>query len=304
MGQLTITFSGICTHFYRSIPLGAGPDTIPLRSVLPNALGVHFGMVQRPATPGNDPVQPMYYLMPHIAVVADADKPTTSSLSSYLYGAQLEVVNPDPLQGTFEFDASLAKGHHLPDFVATDPGIRPSRDVVQDHNAACYFDFFYGKGQVEGETNLTTVITINTIAIPPFDDTPRVRITPFPGSLMEGPVDWTVGTNELFVSNQDFDASAEDKPFDFMLNFLTTFPGIPRFLTQNTPGMTGNLTPLTPPILSGKMTQLSSAIFGLGDEFPFPGKEMSSFVQLLASRVLGGTDAVDLDASCSDSHYP
>ncbi|HXH93303.1 MAG TPA: hypothetical protein VNN25_17095 [Thermoanaerobaculia bacterium] len=302
MGRLTITFSGICTHFYRCIPVGAGPNTIPLRSVLPNALGVHFGMVRRPETEANDPVQPMYYLMPHIAVVADTETLTPFTQSNYLYGAQLEVLNPDPLQGIFEFDSSLANGYHLPDFVSPDSGIQPSRDVVQDGNAACYFDFFYGKGQVEGDTNLTTVVTIETVAIPPFDDTPRVRITPFESSLMEGPVDWTVDTNELFVSNQDFDASAEDKPFDFMLNFLTTFPGIPRFLTQNVPGMTSLLTPLTPPLLSEKMATLSEAIRELGPEFPVRGKELPSLVQWLASRII--SQGVDLDASCSDSHFP
>jgi hypothetical protein len=51
------------------------------------------------------------------------------------------------------------------------------------------------------------------------------------------------------------------------------------------------------------MSELTAAILQLGDQFPFPGKEMTSFVQLLASRVIIG-EAVDLDESCSDSHYP
>jgi len=299
MGQLTITFSGICTHFYRCIPSGVGDAMIPLRSVLPNALGIHFGMFQFPVLSG-PPLQPMYYLMPHIAVVADAKTPPATQ-SSYLYGARLEVLNPDPLQGAFEFDSTLADGCHLPHYVDPDLGIKPSPDVVQNYNAACYVDFLYGKGRVVlNGSSKTTVITVDTL-----DDPPKVRITPFPlpNSLMPTQPDWTVTSGNLYVTNQDFDAAAEDKPFDFMLNYLTTFPGIPRFLKENLPGMTDPLTQLTPPLLAESMSELTTAILQLGDQFPFPGKEMTSFVEFLASRVLIG-QAVDLDESCSDSHYP
>jgi len=99
MGTLTITFSGICTHFHDCIPNDKG-DIIPMRSVLPNALGIHFGMTQIPDPP-NDPLQPMYYLMPHVAVVADAA--TSPAKFSYLYGAWLKVLNVDETQPPFSF---------------------------------------------------------------------------------------------------------------------------------------------------------------------------------------------------------
>ncbi len=206
------------------------------------------------------------------------------------------MLNVDEAKPPFSFTGD---GYHLSDYVPS--GIMPSQDVVQNYNAACYVDFFYGSGRVVGDKNapnssLTTVVTVDTIGVP------VVQIIPFPGSLMDPQDPWEVTSGTLFLANQDFDAKAEDKPFDFMLNYLTTFPGIPRVLTQNPPGMWDTLTPLTPPLLSESMTELSNAILSLGPEFPFPEKEMSSVVQVLASRVMGG--GVDLDQSCSDSHYP
>jgi hypothetical protein len=290
MGQLTITFSGICTHFHDTIPLGTGDVKIPMRSVLPNALGIHFGMTQLPDPP-NAPLQPMYYLMPHVAIVADAA--TTPVKSSYLYGAWLKVLNVDETKPPFSF---TGEGYQLTDYVPG--GIKPSQDVVQDYNAACYVDFFYGSGTVVKQgSSLTTVVTIDTL-----DDIPSVQIIPFPGSLMDAQDPWEVTGGELFVTNQDFDPVAEDKPFDFMLNYLTTFPGIPRFLSQNLPGMTEPLPVMTPRVLAESMTELTTAILSIGDTFPVPGKEMSSLAQLLASLIL--STGVDLDASCSDSHYP
>jgi hypothetical protein len=55
-------------------------------------------------------------------------------------------------------------------------------------------------------------------------------------------------------------------------------------------------------MLADKMTMLTDAIRSLGGEFPILGKEICSVVQVLGSRIL--QTEVDLDASCSDSHFP
>jgi hypothetical protein len=289
MSTLTITFSGICTHFHNTIRTDKGDGTIPMRSVLPNALGIHFGMTRIPDPP-NDPLQPSYYLMPHVALVADA--PTKPTKFSYLYGAWLKVLNVDETQPPFSF---TGMGYQLKDYVPI--AITPSLDVVQDYNAACYVDFLYGRGTIaQNGSSLTTVVTMDTIGVP------LVQVIPFPGSLMDPQDPWEVTSGTLSVSNQDFDAAAEDKSFDFMLNYLTTFPGIPRRLSQNLPGMTDTLPVLTPPLLAESMTELTNAIRELGPTFPIPGKETSSVAQLLADRV--HRMEVDLDASCSDCHYP
>jgi hypothetical protein len=208
----------------------------------------------------------------------------------------LEVLNVDTTQPPFSF---TGEGYQLTDYV---PGaIVPSEDVVRGYNAACYVDFFYGSGKVVKSdlgSSLTTVVTIET-----RDDIPQVQITPFPGSLMPDQPVWPVTSGKLYVTNQDFDAAAEDKPFDFLLNYLTTYPGIPRFLSQNLPGMTDPLTQLTPPLLAESMSELTTAILQLGDQFPFPEKGMISVAQVLASRVVNNV-AVELDASCSDCHFP
>ncbi|HXH93304.1 MAG TPA: hypothetical protein VNN25_17100 [Thermoanaerobaculia bacterium] len=292
MGTLTITFSGICTHFHDCLPWDQPGPKIPMRSVLPNAMGVYFGMVQLP--PPADPSVATYYLMPHVAQLSS---PTADAPRRLLYGVQLEVVNVDTTQPEFTFDWSIP-GYHLREYVPK-PEPEPSPDVVSNYKAACYFDFHFGSGKVVPSTDnplmLTTQVQLAT------NGPPVIRVSPFPGSPAGGDP-WFIQTETLFVANQDFDADVEDKPFDFMLNYLVTQQGLPQLLTENMPGMEDGLEELTPAVLGKSMVDLGVAILNL----PPPsasGQQGNSSAAALFER-LPFQSFVDLDQSCSDSHFP
>ena len=298
MGTLTITFSGVCTHFHKCIQPSPGALIIPMRSVLPNAMGVYFGMVQLPpaADPTTDPTVVKYYLMPHLAQVAG---PTADAPKRLLYGVQLDVVNVDTDQQKFTFKEPPdgPDGYHLTAYVP--PGLEPSPAVVLNYNAACYFDFYFGSGEVvpnkDNPAMLTTRVQLDTIG------PPVIRATPFQGSPI-GKDPWFIQTDTLFVANQDFDPEVEDKPFDFMLNYLVTQQGLPQLLTQNTPGMDEPLEELTPAVLGKSMVDLGVAILNLPPQSASSQQGTPSAAALLESMIL--QSFVDLDQSCSDSHYP
>jgi len=293
MGTLTITFSGICTHFHNCIQRSPGGSPIPMRSVLPNAISMYLGMVQRPT--GSVPSLAAYYLMPHGVQVSNLKDGTRQ----FLYGATIEVLNVDRAQPAFEFDWSVP-GYHLPDYV---PLAVPSPDVVLNHNAACYFDFYFGSGKVVPSDVNPLMLMTQVQLLTTGDGPPQIQITPFPGSPMGPDPLPIIETETLFVANQDyeFDQNLEDKPFDFMLNYLVTQAGLPQLLTKNTPGMPDSLTPLTLDVLGTNMVELGEAIRKLPQSVNSQ-KEGLPVAGLLAA--LGIQPSVDLDESCSDSHYP
>lgn len=268
MATLTITFSGICTHFHNHFPSDK-PDlsTIPMRSVLPNASGGTAGGYFGQVSVLNPPFQDVYVVMPHEARAADTG---TNPTPFRLNGVLLEVLRVDEAQPPFTF---VGDGYHLGDYVSD--AIKASPTLLQD--AACYIDFFYGTGRVDGTKNdptsaLKTVVTIETL-----DDVPQVRISPFSGDP------FVLTTNQLFVANQDVNATPPaDKPFDFLGNYLTTSSGIPSVLTKPTPGMTDIRQSLTPQSLADRLRSLSDAIRKLAPPARW----------------------VPLDESCSDSHVP
>ncbi len=292
--QLTVTFSGICTHFHNCITPPGGP-TIPMRSVLPNALGVRFGAVQ-PPTPTGVPPPPLaaYYLMPHGAQFSyDGSKP------QLLYGATIEVLNVDKTQQAFTFDWSL-DGYHLTNYA---PDAVPSPGVVLDRRAACYFDFYFGSGKVVPNKDYPLMLTTQVTVPITGDGPPQILITPFTGSPM-GPAPLPIiETYNLFVANQDFDfdQNLEDKSFDFMLNYLVTEAGLPQVLTINTPGMIDPLPELTLAVLGQKMIDLGNAIKALPQSVSSQNEKIP-VAELLASLAIHNLE--DLDQSCSDSHYP
>ncbi|HXH94807.1 MAG TPA: hypothetical protein VNN25_24750 [Thermoanaerobaculia bacterium] len=273
MGTLTITFSGICTHFHDCLPWDQPGPKIPMRSVLPNASGSTTGGFFGLVSVLKPPFQDIYVVMPHTATAANAA--TNPTLSSVLTGAKLEVLRVDERQPRFSLDGD---GYHLSNYV---DAIEPSPSLLQD--AACYVDFFYGTGVVKGtkgdpKSSLTTVVTIET-----HDDVPQVQFSPFSGD----PFVWE--TNQLFVANQDVHVTPpEYKYFDFLGNYLTTSSGIPGVLTQPTPGMTDTPKPLTPLLLADRLRDLSDAIRRLGPNFTVSPPKWY----------------VPLDESCSDSHVP
>ena len=193
MATLTIRFTGICTQFHGVVP------GVPLRAVLPNAIGMQLGVVRLPPRDMDTP----YYLMPHVAFVTDGQP---GGWRQILTGTRLEIVNATVDQ-PFRF---LGGGFRLTEFVHD---FAFADDVVFGGNAACYFDISAGTAQSkggDGNNPKFTEVQMET------DGTPLLRFTPFPGSPsipLKNP--HPIDGNELWVTNLDFDAPEEDRPYDF-----------------------------------------------------------------------------------------
>ncbi len=271
MATLSILFSGISCQFHGVVP------GVPMRAVLPNASAVRFGMVNVPDDRVVPPIDRWvdYYLMPHVPFVTDGTTP------KMLAGAHLQVLNPSTDQG---FSFVPGDGYSLTRFVKD---FAFSEDVVLNGNAACYFDVFYGKATTVGSgvAARSTLVTMET------DGPPLLKITPFPGSPMaidETP--WEISEGNLWVSNIDYDASTEDRPFDFLLNYLVARGGIPKQLRQLTPGLI-NPTDST-------MEDIGDELIRLGAFIANGGRLTQDKLRKLAMR------PVPLNESCSDSHFP
>jgi len=286
MGQLTVTFSGVCTHFSKVVP------GVAHRVVLPNASNFHFGIVRMPPTGS----MVGYYIQPHYAVLK-----TTSTLGNPLpsvdnamsngtifAGASLKIPNAT---GDLSYDPTYFQSvKSLSDFV---PAFTPSQDVVFSGRAACYFDFGNGLVQPSPASGgaMGVAVTVQT------NGRPQLTVTPFETGV---PVDISsfLEVNddhaEITVANLevDPDPAIEDVPFDYMLNYLTSQTGIPPMLTAQTPGM-DNFQQIT-------KAMLVDALNGLADFIAAPveakfGPTAAQIIEFNFSLV---------DPSCSDSRYP
>jgi hypothetical protein len=301
MGQLTIKFAGIMTHFYNCVPFDSIEAKIPMRSVLPDALGIYMGVLQRKQniTESNLPLQFGYYLMPHVALISDVETvvPGTSNWIP-LVGARMQVANPASDVFT---PPPVEAGYHLDTYVEN---LKISKDVVQNGNAAGYFDTFFGTVSVQGDKNdpkkpLWTQVVIDTV-----DDTPLLDIIPFPGSPMNlakypflnAKGQWPLPGGELYVSNYDFDSGTEDIPIEFLLNYLVAEGGLPRVLKENLPGMPPSLDELTLQLLGQRLVSLGLKIEN------YPQSPAALTREALARAGIQGP--VPLDQSCSDSRFP
>ncbi len=285
MGQLTINFSGVCTHFSDAIP-----DVH--RVVLANAAAFHFGVLQMPPT-GE---QAMYYLQPHVAIIQTSssdvtnppnpENPTVPNVmkDGYMYaGATLEVPNA---MGDLEYEDSYWTDlKSLSDFV---PDYTYSTDVVLNKRAMCYFDIRHGvisAGSASGGA-INAVITITT------EGSPQLTLTPFQSDIPPADIsNYLViddnGNAAITVANIEFDTLNEDTPFDYILHYITAQRGIPPALSSQTPGM-DDWEQLTKPILVGALDSLATLIRNLGPT----AQQVTDF------------DADLVDPSCSDSRYP
>jgi hypothetical protein len=297
MGQLTITFSGIMTHFYDCIPFDSIAPKIPMRAVLPDALGINIGFLQRDLTEGvPEPWQIGYYLMPHVPLISDVET-VVPGISNWipLVGAHLQVANPANAVFT---PPPFADGYHLSDYV---PGLKISKDVVQNGNAAVYFDLFSGTVSILGNKNVPTD-SLSTQVVIETDGTPLLNITPFPQSplnlgkypFLNANQQWPLPGGELYVTNLDFDSGTEDVPIEFLLNYLVAEGGLPKVLAKNTPGMNDVLQPLTLELLGQRLQALGRMI----ENPPSAPLTRESFAR---SGIQG---PVPLDQSCSDSRFP
>lgn len=267
--ELTITFAGICTHFYNVVP------GVPMRTVLPDASAARFGVLRMPANDPSDPdVMISYLLMPHVPLFNDGSKVTV------IAGAGLRILN------------AVGDRPQRPDsgFLITDyvHNFAYSENVVLNGSAAGYFDISAAKSvttAVSPSGTRTTVVVIKT------EGTPLLQITPFPGSLMKDELQRPIGSGQLWVTNNDYDPQVADINFDFVLSYLVARGGIPKQLKVRTPGLPPNPTLLT----SAGVGTLFQSLGG----FILAGGALTN--EQLRSHA---NNPVSLNESCSDSHYP
>ena len=299
---LNITFAGTCVHLHDLVP------GVPMRTVLPRALEVHFGTIW---IPEGDPCQPqpaMYYLLPHVPWIRTA---ATGDVGWMLNGQYLRIVNavgpyePD-LSNTFSLSHYVRKAE-------LDEG------VVFGGNAACYFDTSHGKVWTEGSGNEPRVTRVQVQT----DGTPILHVAPLPGAYPAVEAhDIPIKTNELFVTNLDFDPACEYRNFDFLLNYLVVKGGIPKVLTRRVPGMTPESQSVTLQRLGLRLKALGEAVttFGTvllyklnGGAFSSPSGDQAKPLQSpppgkgsLQDGAFPGLmiDPVPFDTSCSPGNLP
>lgn len=292
MGELKIKFSGICTHLYCVVP------GVPMRSVLPIATGVEFGVLTPAYRPCDEPM--FYYLMPHVAKVRDGSGP--GAWEHILTGNYIRVTNAKDQQ----FRRTKG-GFKLTDYVKD---VNLSADVVFRGRAMAYFDIFGGRVWHEGGADepSTTHVSIST------DGPPEISITPFFDTPLPS-TETRIVQDELSVTNMDVYPAGEDSQFDFLKNYLVVAGGLPTQLMKPTPGL-GDPTPLTLRRFGerlkglGVFVETQGTVDGWRNAQAF-GDERGNLplTQLGANPFLGALapytiDPVPLDQSCSDSQYP
>ena len=301
MGELNITFSGICVGIHRIVP------GVPLRVVLPDALAVRYGKIRIPLDDGHlHDVE--YYLMPHVARIRDR---MMGGRHMPLNGSYIRLLNARDQP----YCIDDAGGYRLSEF---DTHVALDSNVVLEGNAQAYFDVLGGRVWTEGEGNdpRTLHVCIRT------DGKPRIGITPLPGAVEPLELETEIDTEELYITNLDVEAAVEDTPFDFLLNYLVAKGGIPKELNRRTPGLPAEPAALTMKHLGERLRALGLLIetggtvegwttsIEMGDE---PGKplplippqavaaERVRFADRLASAVI---DPVAFDPSCSYGNLP
>jgi len=291
--ELNITFSGICTHLYDVV---AG---VPMRSVLPIATGVEFGVLTMADGWSKDPL--FYYLMPHVAKVRDGSGP--AAWERLLAGNYIRVTNAK--------DQKFRRTHggfKLSDYVEN---VHLSSDVVFGGRAMAYFDILGGRVWHEGgagDDPSTTHVSIST------DGPPEISITPFFTTPLPF-AETRIVQNELFVTNMDVYPAGEDSQFDFLKNYLVVSGRLPVQLMKPTPGLADNPTPMTLRRLGerlkglGVFIETQVTVEGWRTAQSFGDERGNMPLQIGANPFLGALarytiDPVPLSQSCSDSQYP
>lgn len=296
---LNITFAGACVHLHDLIP------GIPMRTVLPWALQVHFGTVWFPEAGSMELKSASYYMLPHVSWIRTR---FTGGIGLPLQGQYLSIANA---VGPYQCDRG--NGFSLPQYVKD---FELDEHVVFGGNAACYFDTFYGNVWTEGKENeaRTTHVQMQT------DGPPILRLTPLPGAAPDvRGAEIRIDTNELFISNLDFDPACEYRNFDFLMNYLVAKGGIPKVLDERVPGMTPESKSVTFLRLGLRLKALGEAVTTLGSvagylsnggkidrpEQPNPVQSSSGAVSLDSGDLPWPMiDPVPFDTSCSPSNVP
>jgi hypothetical protein len=307
---VTITFSGICTHFWNFV---AG---VPMRTVVPSAQGVFFGAIRTPN--GQDPpvLQDLSYLiMPHVPMVIylPLDAPPNTPRSTLLTGCSLTINNAMPSTiSTNQTPEQPAGGFKLTEFVES---FVPSNEVVSLYNrAAAYFDIDLASSvtirkadPLQENSPLITIVEIET------NGPPVLQIDRFPNSLMAmsqqlitlQPSSSEQGNNRyvLSVTNPDLDPTVANRNFDFLLNYLVGAAGLPLRLDEPTPGMLP--LPLASPTPTNIRDDFASFTDFLTGGLPTGSWISEDYLQQLwnIGQLITAGPMPDSE-SCSDSHYP
>lgn len=230
--RLTIHFRGVCAHFRGVVP------GVPHRVVLPDASPLRQGtiVIEDEALP--------YVLLPHIAYVSPGlpAEPTGPEINipgliaggQIQGGVRLEIINatgplryeevsaPEPETGGYE---------RIPKLTDVDPLYYPSPETVFGGRALCYLDVFHGqiRSVFEGEAR-HAAIDVTT------EGTPCLQVTPLtgnPGDVEPKIHKIRIETGHLTIGNTGPHCPSSGD-FDFLLNFLTAYGGIPNRLPKKT----------------------------------------------------------------------
>jgi hypothetical protein len=279
--QIRIVFQGVCTHFTDNTV----PD-VPHRVVLTDASAMRFGIVN--VAGGNNA---SYFLMPHFAILRSTDASIQDALSltnvihhgNVIDGVSLRIENAiGPLTYDEQFFTFVPQ---ITNFVQQ---YTPSADVIEGRNATAYFDLFSGSVTKEALADQAIAVVVNVET----DGPPILLATPFDESI--APQQIPLG-NDLLVANQGMDCHTTENHLDFLLHYLTARAGIPRKLTQPTPGMT-TLASFTRVTLDAALLNLSTLDFP--NHFHGPCFEFTDLFEKIKPRELV------LSLACSDTRYP
>lgn len=276
MGQLTIEFRGICSHFVNCVP------GVPHRVVLPDTRGFNMGTLTAPGV-----TDAAYALPPHYAMIQNDDvDPLPIGFEPYVvdnsinWGVRVEIANPvlSPTIQTMDYPPdsdgvfSFTNIPRLSTYTTTP--YRFSTDVVMGGRAMCYFDLFAGTVTAQYAngpgTGLRTIVAIET------NGDPILKLSPLLPTRDALSVAYLPVASRLIVANHS--DACPDANFDFLWHFLTIETSIPRVLRQQPPGFDNKGCPET-----DLTNALQRALHGQKPE---------------------GTDPTDTSASCSNSQYP
>jgi hypothetical protein len=284
LGEITIKFRGLCTHFLNQ-PVGKDGAVVKHRVVLSNAAAARYGVVNIEGFEQNV----AYALCPHIPAIAlkQGDWIQLPSMAGaiecgVLYaGVQLEILNP-ATPGLW-YSEEWSRIPRLQDYV---PEYNLAPGVVAGVNARCHFDLTAGKVEVtpEDEPAVHATVTVET------DAEPILRVTPF--YCLDGNPPYTDfklnSGSELYVGTVGVNCGEEAANLDFMLHYLSSAQGVPQVMTKPPHGYDGMVTVINP------LQHAQSLATLLASGWPDPAR-----MQMAPVTAMMGTAA-----SCSDAQYP
>jgi hypothetical protein len=285
MGEITIQFRGLSTHFLNQ-PIGKDGALVKHRVVLSNAAAARYGVVRINGIE-NDVA---YALCPHVPAIAlrQGDWTKLPSIagaieSGVIYaGIHLQILNPAERELEYCDDFG-SRVPHLEHFV---PQCNVAPGVVAGVNARCHFDLTAGKVDLtpEGDPAVHAIVTVET------EGEPILRVTPFYCRDQDPSyTDLTLPSgSELFIANVGMSCGEEASSLDFMLHYLSSAQGVPQVMTKRPYGYDGGVTSID----HVRHTQSLAALLATG--WPDPAR-----MQIAPVKAMMGTAA-----SCSDAQYP